>query len=125
MQLNKRLALIATKIFIQLTCRVDATQLARVPMQGPLIIVTNHINFLEVPIMYTILQPRPVTGFAKVESWNNAFTGWLLDVCEAIPLERGEADITAVRAGLARLEQGHILAIAVMMGDSRRGAPAR
>jgi 1-acyl-sn-glycerol-3-phosphate acyltransferase len=112
MRLQKRLVLIVTKALIKLTCRVDDTQLARVPKQGPLIIVANHVSFLEAPIMYTALQPRPVTGFAKAESWNNAFTGWLLDLCEAIPLDRGEADMTAVRTGLAMLEAGHILAIA-------------
>ncbi len=82
------------------------------PQQGPLIIIANHINFLEVPVMYVYMQPRPVTGFAKAENWKNPFTRWLLDLCEAIPLERGEADMSAIRAGLTVLEEGHILAIA-------------
>lgn len=112
MQLQKRLAIIVTKALIKLTCRVDAAQLARVPQQGPLIIIANHINFLEVPVMYVYMQPRPVTGFAKAENWKNPFTRWLLDMCEAIPLERGEADMSAIHAALAMLEGNHILAIA-------------
>lgn len=112
MQLQKRLALVITNALVKLTCRVDTAQLSRVPRQGPLIIVANHINFLEAPVMYTALQPRPVTGFAKAEHWNHPFTRWLLNLCEAVPLRRGEADMTAIRAGLAMLRAGYILAIA-------------
>jgi 1-acyl-sn-glycerol-3-phosphate acyltransferase len=112
MRFQKWLALTITEALIKLTCRVDAAQLSRVPMHGPLIIIANHINFLEVPVMYVYMQPRPVLGFAKAENWKNAFLGWLLDITEAIPLERGEADMTAIRAGLAMLEEGRIFAIA-------------
>jgi hypothetical protein len=39
-------------------CRIDDSQLEGVPMTGPLIIVTNQVNILEIPIIYTRLQPR-------------------------------------------------------------------
>jgi 1-acyl-sn-glycerol-3-phosphate acyltransferase len=93
-------------------CRVEDAQLARVPSRGPLILVANHINFIEVPLLYTHLQPRPLTGFAKVETWNNPFMAFLFDLGGAIPLRRGEADVNAFRRGLAVLEAGHILAVA-------------
>lgn len=93
-------------------CRVDASQLARVPPQGPLIIVTNHINFLEAPVIYTRLTPRPVTGFAKTETWDSAFLGWLFDVWGIIPIRRGEPDKTALKRGVQALRDGYILTIA-------------
>jgi len=93
-------------------CRVDGKQLSRVPHKGPLIVVTNHINFLEAPIIYTRLQPRPITGFAKIESWDTTWLGWLFDVWGMIPIQRGEADLTAVKKGLAALRKGQILTIA-------------
>jgi 1-acyl-sn-glycerol-3-phosphate acyltransferase len=46
-------------------CRIDHNPLAKVPGQGPLILVTNHIGSLEVPLLFAHLQPRPMTGFAK------------------------------------------------------------
>ncbi len=96
----------------RLLCWIDEAKLSKVPTQGPLIIAANHINFLEVPLLYTHLQPRPLTGFAKVESWNSWALGTLFNMWEFIPLERGEADLKAFRKGLEALEAGKILVIA-------------
>jgi len=112
MTLTHRFVFLTMKGLTRFLCRVDDAQLARVPDRGPLIIVANHVNFLEVPLIYTHLQPRPMTGFAKVEAWDNPFIGALFDMVEAIPLYRGEADVTAFRQALRALEAGRILALA-------------
>jgi len=96
----------------RLLCRVDDAHLARVPATGPLILVANHINFLEVPLIYTHLMPRPVTGFAKAETWDNPAMAMLFDLWQAIPLRRGEADLEAMRQALSVLQAGGILAVA-------------
>ncbi len=95
----------------RLLCEVDDSQLVKVPNEGPLIIASNHINFMEVPLMYTHLQPRPVTGFAKAETWDNPAMALLFDLWGAIPIQRGIADTTAFRKALEALDQGKILAI--------------
>ena len=112
----------------RLICRVDDHQLARIPAAGPLILVSNHINFIEVPLVYTHLMPRPVTGFAKAETWNNPAMAYLFNLWKAIPLRRGEADLAGLRRGLAALAAGHILAVApegTRSGDGclKRGHP--
>jgi len=95
-----------------LLCRVDADQLKRIPARGPLILVANHVNFLEIPLIYTRMQPAsPVTAFAKAETWDNPIMGRLFDLYGAIPIRRGEADLTAIKQGLAALRQGHIVAV--------------
>lgn len=106
----------------RILCRVDDAQLARVPKQGPLILVTNHVNFLDAPLLYTHLQPRAVTAFAKVETWDNPLLGLMFTIGGAIPLRRGEADVGALRRGLAELRAGHIVAVApegTRSGDGR------
>jgi 1-acyl-sn-glycerol-3-phosphate acyltransferase len=100
------------KSLTRILCNVDDSQLSNVPEQGPLIIACNHINFIEVPLMYTHLQPRKITGFAKAETWDNPAMGFLFDLWGAIPIERGEADSNAFRCALEALKQGKILAIA-------------
>ncbi len=95
----------------RMMCRVEDSPLAKVPPKGPLILVCNHINFMDVPLVFSHLQPRPVTGFAKSETWDNPLLGSLFNLWGAIPIQRGEADLTALRAGLQALEQGKIVAI--------------
>jgi 1-acyl-sn-glycerol-3-phosphate acyltransferase len=95
-----------------LMCRVQAEQLKRVPAHGPLILVSNHINFLEIPIIYTRLQTScPITGFVKAETWNNPIMGRIFNIWGAIPVHRGQADLTAIKRGLSALRQGHIVAV--------------
>lgn len=93
-------------------CQVERKQLQQIPTHGPLILVCNHINFLDAPLVFSHLQPRPLTGFAKAETWDNPWTAALFNVFGAIPLRRGEADMDAMHEGLRALEQGKILAIA-------------
>jgi len=105
-------------------CRVDDDQLDKVPSHGPLILVSNHINFSEVPLVLTHLRPRPVTGFAKAETWDNPAMAWLFDLWSAIPLRRGEPDLEAMRRALEVLQAGQILAVApegTRSGSGRMG----
>jgi len=111
-----------------LMCRVDAAQLERMPEQGPLILVANHVNFLEIPVLYTRLGTRPVVAFTKAETWDSLLIRCLFDLSRAIPVRRGEADTTAFRRAAKVLEIGHILAVApegTRSGDGclQRGHP--
>ena len=106
---------------IHLLCRVDAAQLEKVPAHGPLILATNHINFLDVPVLRIHLRPRPIAGLAKAEAWKNPVLGFLFDLWGAIPIRRGESDLGALRKGLAALKEGAILAIALEGTRSRHG----
>lgn len=102
----------AARRLSRMACRVDDAELSRVPARGPLLLVCNHVNFLEVPLVLSHLQPRPVTGFAKAETWDSPMMGLLFDIWGAIPIRRGEPDVNAIRRVLEALEQGMIVAIA-------------
>jgi 1-acyl-sn-glycerol-3-phosphate acyltransferase len=92
-------------------CKIHADELKKVPHRGPLIIIANHINFIEVPILYTQLYPRPMVGFVKYESWDNPLLGYLFDLWGGIPVHRGEPDMKAFREGLRALRDGKIFVI--------------
>jgi 1-acyl-sn-glycerol-3-phosphate acyltransferase len=100
------------RIWTRITCRMDAEELKKVPAHGPLIAIANHTGQIEVPLIFAHLQPRPVTGWAKVEAWDNKFLNWVFDVWGLIPVRRGEADMKALKDALKALEQGKILGIA-------------
>ena len=100
------------KRLTRLLCLVEDGQLGRIPTRGPLIMVSNHVNFLDVPLLYTHLLPRPITGFAKAETWDNPAMAYLFNLWQAIPLRRGIPDRKALQRGLEVLKEGKILAIA-------------
>ncbi|MBI5034339.1 MAG: 1-acyl-sn-glycerol-3-phosphate acyltransferase [Chloroflexi bacterium] len=93
-------------------CKIDATQLAKIPPTGPLMLVSNHINFLEIPILYCRLANRPLTVFAKKESWDSLLIRSLFDLSLAIPVRRGEVDTEALRRAVEVLKMGRMLALA-------------
>jgi 1-acyl-sn-glycerol-3-phosphate acyltransferase len=90
-----------------------------------MILYSNHTGSLEVPLLFVYLRPRPVTGPAKIETWNNWFLGWLFDLWDIIPIRRGEADMEAMRACLDALEQGKILGMSPEGTRNKSGALLR
>ena len=112
------------KAVMGLLCRLDTRELDKIPRSGPFIMVTNHINFLEIPLLYTYLQPRPLVGLVKIETWSSPPLAFLANLWEAIPVKRGTADVAAFRSCVHALEQGKILAVApegTRSGDGRLG----
>jgi len=112
MTVTERVVNSTIKGLVRVLCRVDDAGLAHVPPRGPLILVTNHVNFLEVPVLVTALWPRPLTAFVKAETWENPILHFLFDLWGGIPLRRGEADVVAFRQGLTALETERILGVA-------------
>ena len=93
----------------------------RVPMEGPVIVVTNHLHHLDVAAGVTI--PRPSWVLAA-EKYEHHIFGPILRIAGAIFIDRGEPDRSALRQALNVLEDGNALAIAVEGTRSRTGALA-
>jgi 1-acyl-sn-glycerol-3-phosphate acyltransferase len=122
MNLAQLAVFIPIRILSRILFRVHDEELPRIPHQGPMIIVANHVNFADVPIFYTHLIPRAVTGFTKIENWNNPALGFLFSLGGAIPIHRGAVDRSAIGGALEVLRSGRILAIApegTRSGDGR------
>jgi 1-acyl-sn-glycerol-3-phosphate acyltransferase len=110
MSLLQQIAAAFFKALTGLMFRVDASALAKVPHQGPLIIVTNHVHIPEIPTLYVRLLPRKVYGMAQAERvLDRNLWGAILRWIDTIPVWRGEADLNALRAGIRRLTEGDIL----------------
>lgn len=113
---------------LHLLCRIRLEDLDALPEAGPCIVAVNHINFLDVPLLFTHLYPRQTSSLVKTETWDNFFLGRLADLWNGIPLDRNSTDFNALRSAEARLKEGHILMIApegTRSGDGRlqRGNP--
>jgi len=121
MTLPGRLADVLICSLVRVLCDVDGEQIDRIPMHGPLILIANHVNFLEAPLLHCRFRPRKVIGLAKAEAWKNPLLGWLFDQWEAIPIRRGEPDIRALRRALGVLKDGGFIAVAPEGTRSRTG----
>ncbi len=111
---------ILRRIF-SLLCRIDKKAFECFPKKGPLILVGNHINFIEVPLLVSHLDNPLLTGLAKRETWDNPLFKILFNAWKIIPIDRGMVDREAVRLSLEALEQGKMLAIAPEGTRSRDG----
>ncbi len=109
------------KAILSTFLKVDSSEVASIPMEGPLIIATNHINSLDAPVGFSHLHPRPLTAFVKTETWDNLFLKFLFTAWDAIPIKRGEVDFTAFRLAEEALAQKKIVIVAPEGTRSKHG----
>jgi 1-acyl-sn-glycerol-3-phosphate acyltransferase len=112
MSLTGRIVTVGIKLLLHVLCRIRLERVESIPQEGPLIVAVNHINFLEVPLIYTHLYPRPSSSLVKAETWENPILGPLADLWSGIPLQRERTDFSALRTAEERLAHRHLLLIA-------------
>jgi 1-acyl-sn-glycerol-3-phosphate acyltransferase len=79
-----------------------------VPRKGPLILVSNHLNNADPPVL-TPSTPRQIAWLTKAEWFSTPFVGWLLRLAGMIPVRRFDADLQALRKAQELLRQGGCL----------------
>jgi 1-acyl-sn-glycerol-3-phosphate acyltransferase len=79
-----------------------------VPLEGGLIVASNHVSWWDPPLVGTAL-PRRAWFLAKVELFQNPVLGRLLAALGAIPIRRGVADLSGLARALEVLRGGQAL----------------
>ena len=79
--------------------------LEHVPMEGPLVVASNHGSHLDPPLLGHALG-RPVAFMAKAELFAIPLLGAVIRACGAYPVRRGASDREAIRTATAKLEEG-------------------
>lgn len=80
-----------------------------VPKKGPFIIASNHLSWLDVPLVPAYI-PGKAVYMAKEEAFHSK-VGWLVRFLGAFPVKRGEADRQAIRAASEQLKNGKVFVI--------------
>ena len=109
------------KGILQITCKIDRKDIKKIPLEGPYILVANHINFLEAPILYLFMQPRRTIALAKAELWDNLFSRFLMNLWEVVPIKRGAADFNGMKMAFNVLKENDFLCLAPEGTRSRTG----
>lgn len=99
------------RFIFQIICRINPEDFKKVPVEGPLILVGNHINFLEVPVFLPHIDHPNVIGIAKRETWKNPLFNFLFNQWGIIPIDRGMVDREAFRLTEEALKQGKVIAM--------------
>jgi 1-acyl-sn-glycerol-3-phosphate acyltransferase len=79
-----------------------------IPLTGAVLLVSNHRSNLD-PFFVGVSFPRQVHFMAKAELWKVKILGRLIDVLGSFPVNRGEADRTAVKRALEMLGTGAVV----------------
>jgi 1-acyl-sn-glycerol-3-phosphate acyltransferase len=105
------------RLLISICIKRDVTGLENVPKKGALILVSNHLNIGDPPLL-TYITPRRVAWMTKQELFDIPVFGILYHLFGCIPVRRFEADLKALRRSQEALRRGLVLG---MFPEGTRG----
>lgn len=88
----------------------------RVPIAGPVILASNHIGWLDGPLLF-LKAPRPAHALVKRELFTGR-TGKLLKYGAQIPIDRAHTDVGALRSAADALAARQVV---IVYPEGRRG----
>lgn len=97
-------------VITNLLCRYRVAGRERIPREGPLLIVANHLVWYD-PAVLAIIFPRRLWIMAKSEVFRWPLVGLGCRLTGQIPVHRGESDRAALEKALAYLRQGRAVLI--------------
>jgi 1-acyl-sn-glycerol-3-phosphate acyltransferase len=89
--------------------RIEVTGLERMPGSGPVVLVVNHRDFFDGPLVFGFVR-RPVNFLVKIEAFTPRASPYLRSTGQ-IPVVRNNMDVAAVRFSLEILRHGGIIGI--------------
>ena len=104
---------IGKSLFTMILRVVFRTQISgrdRVPTNDGLLIVSNHISFVDPPLL-GITTPRPVEFMTMAEMFRKPWLARLLRTIGCFPVDRSRVDQRAVREAIRRLRAGRCVVI--------------
>jgi 1-acyl-sn-glycerol-3-phosphate acyltransferase len=101
---------VTTRFVTKLYFRCSREGLDRMPKDGPLIVVANHVSYLD-PMIVGSSLPREFHFLAKEELFQGRILGWLLPRLNTRPIRRGAGTVQAIRDCEDALAKGHAVII--------------
>lgn len=98
------------RIFLQVYHRIEVIGLENIPSNGRLLIVGNHISYLD-PFYIGAILPRKIHFMAKAEAFRNPVTRWFLYQFGAFPVDRSKADVQAIKSALRHLQSEEVVGL--------------
>ena len=80
-------------------------------MDAPYILIANHHHFTDPMLVAIPIYRYQLRIMGKKELMNNKLFAWFAKQIDAIPVDRHNMDMGAIRASLKTLREGHVLCI--------------
>jgi len=110
------------KGILTVICKIDCREFVEALKNNkPLLVIFNHINFLEVPILVTHSYPLYVSGLVKSETWDNPVFSFIFNTFKAVPIDRRGAFSVSFKKVREKIESGFYMCIAPEGTRSRDG----
>jgi 1-acyl-sn-glycerol-3-phosphate acyltransferase len=110
--LRFRILLVVFRSLLQLITDRRITGRENIPSRGPYIVITNHLSFLDAPIVYELLGGPELTGWAAEKWEHNLIFGTVLRTIGTYFVQRGQVDRGALDFAVAWLRAGHVFGMA-------------
>lgn len=104
----QRFANWALRLVMTLVLDYDVEGVERLPAEGPLIAVQNHMISIDTVIGAAFVD-REIVGMSKVENYHNPLLAFFFGLYGTFPVRRGEVDRKALRTALRVLKEGKVL----------------
>lgn len=98
------------RLMLFLFTRTRVTGHARVPTDAPILVVANHLNLLDPPILGALF-PRRIAFMGKDELFSVPVVGWVIKEYGAFRVKRGQPDRQAIRTAKEILQSGGAVGI--------------
>lgn len=79
----------------------------RVPLTGPVLLISNHQSHFDPPAIACCLRKRACAFLARESLFHNPLFGWLIRSLNSIPIKRDASDTAAMKAALEALARGN------------------
>lgn len=110
------------RFLFRLLTRLRVEGKGNLPARGGYILAANHLDILDAPLVFMLLDRDDATALVAKKHQKNPFFRALVNAVHGIWLNREEADTQALRAARKHLQEGGILGIAPEGTRSPTGA---
>ena len=104
------IVILAFRVFCGIVHPVRVTGKENLPAEGGYMLCVNHISFLD-PVVTVLYVKRHIRFMGKKELFSNKIVAGVLNAVGAFPVDRGRADLAAIREAIKTLTTGQCLGI--------------
>ena len=104
------IVIVVFRIYCGIVHPVRVTGKENLPKEGGFMMCVNHISFLD-PVITVLYVKRHIRFMGKKELFSNKIVAGVLNAVGAFPVDRGRADLAAIREAIKTLTTGQCLGI--------------